>query len=165
MQVAKTAQGKVLLWDNETGEPVERWPVDAKGMLAAGTHSATPVEGKEPGEGEPQRPAVAGAPVSGLTGIGVQFDPIKTPTMDLVAGATSPVAPVQPGEAVLGASMEVTALPPLEAMPGASAQALPGTDQLPKTTPTGAPAVHSTARGAAATDQAPVRSGARKTRG
>lgn len=163
MQVVKTAQGKVRLYDKETGEPVERWPVDAKGMLMAGTHSAEPVDvakgedtqadAVEGGEQRQNSPYRVGAAV---------FDPVKTPTMDLVAGATSPVAPVQPNEAILGAAMEVTALPQAETVPGASARELEGIDKLPKTTPLGAPAVHATMRGAAQTDQAPVRTQGKK---
>jgi hypothetical protein len=162
MQVVKTAQGKVRLYDKKTGEMVERWPVDAKGMLNAGTHSAEPVDvakgedkqaGGEGGEQRQNSPYRVGAAV---------FDPVKTPTMDLVAGATSPVAPVQPNEAVLGAAMEVTALPQAETVPGASARELEGIDKLPKTTPLGAPAVHATSRGAAQTDQAPVRTQGKK---
>jgi len=43
VQVEMTAQGKVVLFNNETGERIERWPVIAKGMLANGEYSATPV--------------------------------------------------------------------------------------------------------------------------
>jgi len=107
MQVEKTAQGRWVLYDTKTGERIERWPVDARGMLDAGTHTITPPDNAKQGAG-----VRSGTP-AGETG-GVQFDPVKTPSMDRVGGATHPGAPPEPGEAVLGASTEVTAIAPAE---------------------------------------------------
>ena len=156
MQVEKTAQGKVAIYNVETGERVERWPVDARGMIASGEFSATPVELKKGKTDDPPRAEEQARTADALT-----FDPIKTPSMDVVAGATSPLAPTEPGEAVLGAGGDVMTLPSAEvvqnATVGASAATLPGTGALPKTTPLGQEAVHATTRGKAAANQEPVR--------
>jgi|GEM_PF-7023187 len=38
----RTLEGKVVLHERTTGEQIERWPVDAIGMLAHGGWSLTP---------------------------------------------------------------------------------------------------------------------------
>jgi hypothetical protein len=147
MQLAKTAQGKVRLWSVKTGEEIERWPVDAQGMVASGEYSPTPVEVKrKKGDGDTATEGEA------LGAGALTFDPVKTPSMDSVAGATSPLVPAEPAEAVLGASSEVTALPPVETVNPA-----PPGGELPRTTALGQPAVHARERGPAQRDQQPVR--------
>lgn len=165
MQVEKTAQGKVKLYPADGGEPVERWPVDARGMIASGEFSATPVEAKKGSEAaevdDSPEASQRRRELAAATAGEVTFDPIKTPSMDPVAGATSPLVPTEPGEAILGAGGDVMTLPSAEvvqgAQAGASAATLPGTGALPKTTPLGAEAVHATTRGKAAANQEPVR--------
>lgn len=156
MQVEKTAQGKVAIYNVETGDRVERWPVDARGMIASGEFSPTPVELKKGKTDDPPRAEEQARAADSLT-----FDPIKTPSMDPVAGATSPLVPTEPGEAILGAAGDVMTLPSAEvvqnAQVGASAATLPGTGALPKTTPLGQPASNTTTRSAAKSNQEPVR--------
>jgi hypothetical protein len=41
----KTSDGKWVMFDLATGEQREYWPVDAKALIAAGTHSAEPPAG------------------------------------------------------------------------------------------------------------------------
>lgn len=158
MQVEKTAQGKVRLYPVDGGEPVERWPVDARGMVASGEFSPTPLATSEAKAGEGPLPAI---PTAHLGADTLTFDPIKTPSMDPVAGATSPLVPVEQGEAHLGAGGDVMTLPGAEvvqnAQPGASAATLPGTGALPKTTPLGQPTVAGTKQGEAKTDQSATR--------
>jgi hypothetical protein len=43
----KTAEGKWVLFDLETGEQREFWPIDARALLADGSHAADPPEGVE----------------------------------------------------------------------------------------------------------------------
>lgn len=44
----RTPEGKVVLFDLETGEQREFWPIDASALVAAGTHSAEAPEGVVP---------------------------------------------------------------------------------------------------------------------
>jgi hypothetical protein len=160
MQLEKTAQGMIRLYDKETGKPLDRWPVDARGMLASGQFSNQPIPGKED-EGMGATATSAQPLVGALDATrDIRFDPLKTPTMDAVLGATSPLAPIQPAEAVLGASSEAMTVLPSADVVGASAVQPAYAGELPKTTPLGQPAVHSTAadaKGASQADQAPVR--------
>ena len=47
MNPTKTVDGKWLLWDSE-GNQLERWAIDAKGMVNTGDFSLTPPKGVEP---------------------------------------------------------------------------------------------------------------------
>jgi len=46
--MGQTADGKTELWNVETGERVERHPIDARGMIASGEYSPEPVAAKAP---------------------------------------------------------------------------------------------------------------------
>lgn len=54
----KTDSGKVIVYSVETGEPCERWPVDARGMVECGeySYSLPSAEGDDP-EGADTDPA------------------------------------------------------------------------------------------------------------
>lgn len=58
----KTVDGRVLLWDLETGEQREFWPIDAGPLLALGTHTSEPPEGTVVAL-PPAPPEMVGAPV------------------------------------------------------------------------------------------------------
>jgi hypothetical protein len=57
----RTSDGKWVLFDLETGEQREFWPIDARALVKAGTHSTEPPEGVEPVP-PPQPPRFVGAP-------------------------------------------------------------------------------------------------------
>ncbi len=165
MLIEHTGQGKIRIYDVETGEPLERWPVDARGMVTAGTHSyEAPTSGK--------KAKAAAGPADGeiLPGDAIpQFDPVVTPSMDPVLGAPSGEVEVQLGAAT-GVSVGVEPDGVAEAAAdmakgdvGASKTAGGTADTLPKTTPLGQPATYSRAAdaGPARVDQAPVRTRAK----
>lgn len=65
----KTSQGKVVLWERASGQRLERWPVDARGMVAQGDYTFEPPAGAEAVEGGdpvPQDPP-ATAPLTVLS--------------------------------------------------------------------------------------------------
>jgi len=52
---------KVTVYDLNTGEALQRWPIDARECVASGAYSFIPPESGETGEsGEPEAAAKAG---------------------------------------------------------------------------------------------------------
>lgn len=43
-QPAADVRKKVTIWSVETGEPIERWPVDARGMVECGEYVTDPAD-------------------------------------------------------------------------------------------------------------------------
>lgn len=166
MLIEQTGQGKVRIYDAKTGDPLERWPVDAREMVASGEFTyERPTKGKK---AEAAAGPVDGAPAAGEMA-GPQFDPVQTPSMDPIMGAPSGEVEMQLGAAT-GVSVGVAPEGVAEVAAdmatdsgGARASAVGGsTDStLPKTTPLGEPATYSRAAdaGPALTDQIPVRRG------
>lgn len=46
----KTKRGMWVLYHGQTGQRIERWPVDARGMIECGEYTTTPPEDAEPVE-------------------------------------------------------------------------------------------------------------------
>jgi len=44
----RSAEGKLILFAVDTGEQAEFWPIDAKALLASGTHTTEPPAGVTP---------------------------------------------------------------------------------------------------------------------
>jgi hypothetical protein len=44
----RTPEGKWRVYDKETGAYLDRWPIDARGLLATGDYVDEPPEGSEP---------------------------------------------------------------------------------------------------------------------
>jgi hypothetical protein len=86
---ARTPEGKVVLFRTSTGDRFERWPVDARDMLASGDYTLG-----EPSALPAPAPVAAAAPVT-LTG---------TPTQNPVAPSLPPEV-----EAVIGKPVTVAA--------------------------------------------------------
>jgi hypothetical protein len=87
---ARTPEGKVVLFRTSTGDRFERWPVDARDMLASGDYTL----------GEPSAPPVATAPVAASAPVTLAGAPTQ-----------NPVAPSLPPEveAVIGKPVTVAA--------------------------------------------------------
>lgn len=107
MKTERTKEGKVVIYDASTGQRLERWPVDARAMVASGEFVEFPPSG-EPDTVPETRPSL---------------DPAEVESVKPVAAA--PVLTPAPHPDALGIT------------------------PLPSVTPTGAPAVHSTAADAA----------------
>lgn len=62
----KTPEGKWVVFEVSTGKQLERWPVDAKTLVADGTYSLTAPDGVEPkvDDGPPEHVGVPKTPVS-----------------------------------------------------------------------------------------------------
>jgi len=75
----KTPEGKAVVWLTATRERLERWPVDAKLLLANGEATYDPPEGAAPVAVQelPTRVGVAPTPVVTTPGSGDPGDPLK----------------------------------------------------------------------------------------
>lgn len=60
----RTSEGKLVLFDVETGQRGEFWPIDAKALIEQGSHSASAPEGADatPPVMPPERVGVPAAP-------------------------------------------------------------------------------------------------------
>lgn len=157
MQVQNTAQGKQVVYDVSSGQRLERWPVDAKAMIAAGTHSYEP-QGRKSAVDDSNSNATTEQP----------FDPVLTPATDLavtssepghaegipVTGAITDVSPLpsaepanpeNPGASVVPSAGEAAGTSDPSGGVNATAVAPPWGTGLPETTPLGVPAVHARA--------------------
>jgi len=61
MTPTRTPEGKWIIFEVSMGTQLERWPVDAKMLLIAGTHTAQAPEGVEP-KVPPAPPTHVGVP-------------------------------------------------------------------------------------------------------
>jgi hypothetical protein len=162
MKTDRTKDGMVVLYHAETGTRIERYPVDARGMIACGEYveypeqvkGATPADTENPPQPPQETPGGSGKGTGEGSGVGAQQSANASgealpPAVPPTAGTRDPaeVSQVQP----LPAAPVVT--PPAVVAPWG------GTESLPKVSPTGAPAVYSTAADATASSapSAPVR--------
>jgi len=169
MLIEHTQQGKVRLYNAETGEAIERWPVDAKGMVASGEYSYE----KPTGRSKAAKTADAGTLEEGETteAGGPVFDPVTTPSMDPIMGhpsgevdmqlgaATSVSVGVEP-EGVAGAVEQASKEAPADTGGVRASAVRPATgSELPEKTPLGERAVYGRADTARSvgSGQAPVR--------
>jgi hypothetical protein len=91
----KTAEGKWVLFDLETGEQREFWPIDARALLKAGSHAADPPEGVE-AVPPVQPPKHVGAPKAAVANVH-EVVPASEPEPDAVPAAEA--AEEKPGRA------------------------------------------------------------------
>lgn len=149
--MAKTPDGRLILVHKETGERVERHPVDAKGMIASGEYEE---------EKTPKEQLVAGGEGARLVP-GTESEPINPALADHLGDSSQPGT--LPAEENPGNAEPLTAV----GEPARSDPAPVDRDPvsgLPRTTPLGQPAVHSTSADArqAGTGPQAKRTGAKK---
>lgn len=65
----RTPEGKWRIYDRETGQHLDRWPVDARGMLSGGKYVAEPPEGAEPIEVTPEQRGIVEKPNPTVPGL------------------------------------------------------------------------------------------------
>lgn len=166
MLIEHTQQGKVKLYHAETGEAIERWPVDAKGMVDSGEYTYEMPTGR----GKAAKAAAAGKRAEGEVDdtMAPNFDPVITPSMDPVMGHPSGDVDLQLGASTsvsVGVEPEGVAEAADKAASGAvdtggvRASAVQPAKDLPETTPLGEKAVYGRAGDArsAGVDQQPMR--------
>ena len=94
VQFGVPSSGKVFLYHVETGEEIERWPVDARGMIGCGEYTLTP-------------PAITGGAEEAVTSEPeTQDEPTKTPRLHPLSTEGNPVL-LKTGEASEAKPIEV----------------------------------------------------------
>lgn len=89
---------KVTIYHAVTGEAVERWPVDARGMVECGEYSLTPPERQEAAaEAQEEASADPGEEPQVAPGTPQRVHPLSTPgvAVPVVLGGAGPAAPVE----------------------------------------------------------------------
>lgn len=94
--LTRTADGKVVVYSRTTGQSFERWPVDAREMLASGDYTQRPPGDSAPEPDPAQSPAVDPVPhVTAANALTESVSPTGAPLSIAPPEGVSAAAPVQ----------------------------------------------------------------------
>jgi hypothetical protein len=96
----RTPAGKWRIYDRATGQPLDRWPVDARGMLERGDYVAEPPEGVEAPVVTPEQRGIVERPNPTVPGLEAErksrADAAKAPSEPVPATPVPDVPPADP---------------------------------------------------------------------